>query len=142
MNKTKYLTIIILATIIWACSSKPEPNLELSNPEAFSFDLGDGWEVNASVSAKGFGQKEEGDNFSVSLSYSVDLITANSDTMVAVYNETVDETDTEEFMDFILEAQIEIESTFSSGDYKLIFNVKDNLSGQEKSLAVDFNLVK
>ena len=138
----KNIILVFILIGLVACSSKPEPNLELSNPEAFSFDLGDGWEVNASVSAKGFSQKEEDDNFSVNLSYSVDLITANSDTMVAVYNETVNETDTEEFMDFILEAQIEMESTFSSGNYKLIFNVKDELSGQEKSLVVDFNLVK
>ena len=142
MDYMKNIILVFILIGLVACSSKPEPNLELSNPEAFSFDLGDGWEVNASVSAKGFSQKEEDDNFSVNLSYSVDLITANSDTMVAVYNETVNETDTEEFMDFILEAQIEMESTFSSGNYKLIFNVKDELSGQEKSLVVDFNLVK
>lgn len=142
MNQIKYLTIIILAVFVWACSSKPEPNLELSNPEAFSFDLGDNWEVNASVTAKGFNQKEEGDNFNVNLSYSVDLVTPNSDTMASVYNEIVNETDTEEFMDFILEAQIEIESTFGQGEYILIFNVKDELSGQKKSMNVDFNLAK
>ncbi len=70
----------------------------------------------------------------MNLSYSVDLVTPNSDTLVSVYNEIVNETDTEEFMDFILEAQIEIESTFGQGDYKLIFNVKDELSGQKKSI--------
>lgn len=138
----KSIILVFIVVGLVACSSKPEPNLELSNPEAFSFDLGDGWEINASVSAKGFAQKEEDDNFNVNLSYSVDLVTTNSDTMVAVFNETVNETDTEEFMDFILEAQIEIESTFGSGNYKLIFNVKDELSGQRKNLAVDFNLHK
>lgn len=142
MNKTKYLTAIILVPFIWACSSEPEPNLELSNPEAFSFDLGDNWEVNASVGARGFSQKEEDDNYTVNLSYSVDLVTPSSDTLASVYNEIVDETDTEKFMDFILEAQIEIESTFGQGDYTLIFNVKDELSGQKKSMTVDFKLSK
>ena len=142
MGNMKYLILIVVFACLISCSSKPEPNLELSNPEAFSFDLGDNWEVNASVSAKGFSQKEENDNFNLNLSYSVDLVTPNSDTMASVYNEVVNETDIEEFMDFILEAQIEIESTFGQGEYILIFNVKDELSGQKKSMDVDFNLSK
>lgn len=140
----KYLIfiVVILALTQISCSSKPDPNLELSNPEAFSFDLGDSWEVNASVTTKGFAQKENGDAYSINLSYTVDLITPNSDSILAVFSDEVKETDSEEFMDFILEAQVEIESTFGEGNYKLIFNVKDEFTSQIKMISVDFKLTK
>ena len=127
---------------LWACSGRPEPNLILSNPEAFAFDLGDSWEVNASVNAAGFAQIEKNDEYFIKLSYSVDLISPTSDTLFSIYNESLDEKDVEEFIDIILEAQIEIDSTFGPGSYGLIFNVKDDYSEQTKSIDVDFKLSK
>jgi len=137
----KYLISVIIIGL-WACTSRPEPNLELSNPEAFYFDLGDTWEVNASVKTMGFAQREMDDGYSVKMSYTIDLITPNSDSLAAIYNELVDEENNEEFMDFILEAQIEVDSSFGEGNYKLIFHVKDEYSAQTESIAVDFNLTK
>jgi hypothetical protein len=140
MKKIIFISILLLS--FWACSSRPEPNLQLSNPDAFAFDLGDSWEVNASVKATGFAQVEKDDDYLAKLSFSVDLITPNSDSLSAVFNEIVDEKDIEEFSDFILEAQIEVDNAFGLGDYKLVFNVKDEYSDQTKSISVDFNLSK
>lgn len=135
-------SILILSLVFFFLScSGPEPNLQLSNPEAFAFDLGDSWEVNASIKAMGFQVEEEDGNYFSKLSYSVDLIT-QYDSLVAIYNDRIDKNGTEEILDVMLEAQIEIDSTFEEGDYKLIFNVSDELSKQTKSLSVDFNLSK
>ena len=120
-----YLSVIIF----FACSCRPEPNLMLSSPEAFAFDLGDSWEVNASVTAKDFAQVEKEDQYFVKLSYSVDLVSPESDSLKSIYNESIDQQDSEEFLDIILEAQIEIDSTFGEGKYKLVFNVIDEYSG-------------
>ena len=133
--------IVIIIVNIFKLSITPEPNLQLSNPEAFSFDLGDSWEINSSVKAKGFAQNEMDDNYSINLSYSVDFL-SKSDTLLAIYNDSIKETANEEFLDCILEAQIEIDSTFGEGDYTLIYNVKDELSKQERTISVDFNLSK
>lgn len=133
---------ILLITILWACSGRPDPNLILSNPEAFAFDLGNSWEINASVKATGFTQLEKEDEYSISLSYSVDLILPNQDSLCSIYNESVEEQDIEEFMDIILEAQFEVDSTFGEGSYKLIFYVTDEFSKQSRSIAIDFNLSK
>ncbi len=140
MKNTLY--IIVLFFGIWACSGKPEPNLELFNPDAFAFDIGDSWEVNASVYAKGFAQNEKNDKFEIKLSYSVDLVTAELDTMISIYSDNVNENSSEEFIDLPLEAQIEFDSSFTEGNYKLIFNVKDELSNQTKSIEVNFDLTK
>jgi len=137
--KTKILFLVYI--IISSACSEPEPKLELKTPEAFSFDLGDSWEVNSSVKAIGFAQKEEEENYSIKLSYSVDII-SESDSLLAIYNDLIDESNNEEFLDYILEAQIEIDSTFGEGDHILIYHVKDELSNQEKSISVDFNLSK
>lgn len=135
-----YIYLFTVIILFFACS-EPEPDLQLSNPEAFSFDLGDSWEVNSSVKAKGFAQNEKDDSYSINLSYSVDFLSI-SDTLLAIYNDKVTDTNQEEILDYILEAQIEIDSTFGEGDYTLIYNVKDELSEQEKTISVDFNLSK
>ena len=136
----KLIILFIICLGLIACS-EPEPNLELTNPEAFSFDLGESWEVNSSVKAKGFAQFEENDSFNINLSYSVDFL-SKTDTLIAIYNDKINKSAEEEILDYILEAQIEVDSTFSEGNYKLIFNVQDEISKQEKSISVDFNLSK
>jgi hypothetical protein len=140
-GKMKYLFIVLIIGM-WACSGRPEPNLFLFNPEAFAFDLGDSWEVNSSVNVKGFAQIEKNDEYLINLSYTVDLVTPNQDSLFSIYNESLEEKDTEEFMDVILEAQIDIDSTFGAGNYQLIYNVTDEYSKQIKSIEVDFNLSK
>ena len=137
----KLIIISILFLSLFACSD-PEPNLQLFNAEAFAYDIGDSWEVNATVNAKGFLQKELEDTYQLKLSYSVDLVTPESDSLISIYSDSIEEMSDEELIDIPLEAQIEIDSTFSSGNYKLIFNVTDELSGQQTNLAADINLAK
>ena len=139
--KLKILILFFVSIFLITCT-EPEPDLKLSPGEAFGFDLGDSWEVNASVIVQGFKQKEIGDDYSIFLSYSVDLITPGKDSIMSAYNDSIEETSYEEFMDFILEAQLEVDNKFGEGDYKTIFNVKDEYSGQVKSIAVDFKLSK
>ena len=135
-------TFMFLLIGFWACGGRPDPNLQLANPEAFAFDLGESWEVNASVSALGFAQEENDDQYSIKLSYFVDMVTPAADTLREIYDDFLDADDEEEFMDVILEAQLEIDSSFGEGTYKLIFNVKDEYSQQTRSVSVDFNLGK
>ncbi len=142
MKTKKYLTTFLILIIIWACSGKPEPNLQLFNAEAFAYDIGDSWEVNATVNAKGFLQKEVEDTYHLKLSYSVDLVTPALDSLTSIYSDIIEEISDEELIDIPLEAQIEIDSNFSEGKYSLVFNVKDEFSNQFKSVAVEFNLTK
>ena len=72
MNKALCIFILIFVTI--SCSKKEEVKFEAFSPEAFAYDIGDSWEVNATVNVRGFTKLEKNDEFSVSLSYSVDLI--------------------------------------------------------------------
>lgn len=135
------LILVSVLVFILGCS-EPEANLQLSNPEAFAFDLGDSWEVNASVKSKGFKQLEQDDKFEAKINYLVDIITPQSDTIVNIYSDKINLKETEEILDIILEAQIEIDSSFGQGDYKLIFNVTDELSTQADTISVAFNLMK
>ena len=64
------------------------------------------------------------------------------DTLFSVYTDKVEESFNEELIDFILEAQIEIDYSFGKGEYEVIFNVKDEFSNQTKSISVKFNLAK
>ena len=45
-----------------------------------------------------------------------------------------------EIMDLQLEAQIELDSTFTAGEYNLLFNVSDEISKQTKSILIPFTL--
>ena len=137
----KHILLLLLLGLL-ACDGRPDPNLQLSNPEAFAFDLGDSWEVNASVNTMGFAQNEENDQYTIKLYYFVDLVTPSDDTLNQIFDDSLHASETEEFMDVILEAQLEIDAALGEGIYKLIFNVKDEYSQQRRSVGVDFNLSK
>jgi len=136
----KKLIILVLLFSLIACNSKPKPNLQLFSPEAFAFNIGDAWEVNASVNAKGFEQKENNNNFDIKLLFTVDLITPEKDTLRKIFSDSLASNQKNEFIDVPIEAQIELDTTFSIGNYKLIFEVLDKYSKQKKSAEVNFNL--
>lgn len=140
--KTKIYISLILLFSLSACKNKPEPKLELFNPQAFAFDIGDSWEVNATVNAKGFLQNEKNNEFNIKLSYFVDMITPEQDTLKKIFVDTLSSIQKNEFIDIPLEAQIELDSTFEAGKYKLLFNVTDEYSKQKKYIDVVFNLTK
>jgi hypothetical protein len=125
----KELVFVFLTTIILYSCSKEEPvKMETFSTDAFAYDLGDSWEVNATTRVKGFNQKEEGNNYSVTIAYDVDLVTPAGDTIKALISRVEDKTDNERIMEISLEAQFELDSTYATGDYTIIFNIKDVLS--------------
>ena len=60
--------------------------------------------------------------------YDVDLVTPAGDTIKALISRVEDKTDNERIMEISLEAQFELDSTYATGDYTIIFNIKDVLS--------------
>jgi hypothetical protein len=117
--------LFLLAITIIGCT-KDAPKLEAFNPEAFAFDIGDSW--------------EENEIFKASLAFSVDLITPEGDTIPGLITRVEDLTNNEKVIDTSLEAQFELDSTYSSGKYKIIFNVKDVNSEGTASISTGFEL--
>ena len=142
MKPLTIIIVIILFATLTSCNKKPEPKLEFFNPEAFAFDLGDSWEVNATINAKGFKQKENNNKYFVKLFYTVDLITNKNDTLKKIFIDTLANNQKNEFIDIPVEAQIELDSTFETGNYKLLFNIIDGYSEQAKTAEVNFKLTK
>lgn len=134
----KITVLLLLILLITACSGE-KPQLVLFSPEAFAYTLEDGWEVNATVGARGFQQKEENDTYYASLSYSVDMVTP-ADTLIKVDKGSMDETNDEEFLDLMIEAQFELDRGFEEGEYQLIFFVEDNFSKTKDTSNVRFKL--
>ena len=139
----KYLGyFILLLFFLSSCGDSPKPQLIFSDHEAFGFDLGESWEVNSSVTVRGFSQTKNDEKYSAILAYSVDLITPTSDSLFSVYNDKVMENSQEEIQDLILEAQLEVDTSFGEGKYSLIFNVSDEISMLSDTITVDFSLTK
>lgn len=141
MRAVNYYLLIYLFIFIYACSKKPEPKLELFSPQAFAFDLGEGYEINASLNAKGFRQDVVEDSFLFLLHYRADIITPERDT-ITVTSRLLEEKSESAFSDIPIQFQIEIDSSFSLGNYKLIVYVTDSLSQQSKSVEIPFDIEK
>lgn len=137
MKKTFVILPIII--LLSACS-KETPKLELFSAEAFAYSLDSGWELNASVNAKGFVQKEKENIYTAKLSFTTDIVTPNSDTLKAVDYGLKDGTEPEEIMDLKIDVQLQLDSTYIAGKYKIIFFVEDNYSNQKTSIEKEFEL--
>lgn len=131
-------SIIILQ---FACS-KNNSKLKLSNSEAFAFDVGDGWEVNGTVVATGFQQKKNKNIYKSKLYCFVNLITSSNDTLKKIFSDTLENKQKNKFIDIPVEVQIELDRTFETGSYKLLFNIRDEYSKQKKIAEAKFNLTK
>jgi ABC-type uncharacterized transport system auxiliary subunit len=136
-----FIALIFIAFLLIGCS-KEEVKLEAFSPESFAFDIGDRWEVNAQVYVKGFDEKEIEDTFYASITYSVDLILPNNKKIEKIFNNTEEVTKEEEITDIPLEVQFELDSTYTDGKYKLLFNIRDNFSEQTTEASVEFDLTE
>ena len=136
-----FIALIFIAFLLNGCS-KEEVKLEAFSSEAFAFDIGDTWEVNATVNVKGFNEKEIEDTFNASITYSVDLILPDDKKIENIFNNTEEVTKEEEIIDVQLEVQFELDSTYTDGKYKLLFNIQDNFSEKITEVSVDFELAE
>lgn len=137
----KILLLIVITLYLSGCSKKEE-KFELFSAESFAYSMDNGWELNAAVRAKGFEQKENDNKFSARLSYYTNLQTPDGRLVNKVSSGVIDKTETEKFSEIPIESQIKLDSTYKTGNYKIIFYVKDKLTGKEISIESMFELSK
>lgn len=135
------ISSIILFFLITSCSKKEEVKFEAFSPEAFAYDIGDSWEINATVNARGFVKKEVGDELSASLGFSVDLIEPDGTEKLDVFFDSKEVT-SKELIDMQLEAQFELDYDSPDGLYKIVFNITDKYSGETVTAEAEFELKK
>ena len=131
---------LIYILILAGCGGGDKSKLEAYNAEAFAYDLGDSWEVNATTRVKGFFQKEENKTFTALLTYDIDLVIPTGDTLKSLISRTEDKMKNEKMSDVDLETQFELDSTYAEGNYKVIFNVKDMNTEQTTKSSAEFVL--
>lgn len=137
----KTTLFIASLTIILLIGCSEDPKLILFSSESFAFSLDSGWEVNASVNAKGFAQieKENSDLYFTHLTYSVNLYTPTDSIYNADFDSIIDSTD-EEIMDVQIESQLELDNGFEKGNYTIEFIVEDKYSLTKDTLSTKFVL--
>lgn len=137
----KIVLLFSFFVLLTACSNKRE-DLQLFDAESFAYSMDSGWELNATVRAKGFEQDESGGKFTAKLSYVADLETPDGKLFRNISSGNVDKTSAEKLIDLPIEAQIKLDSTFVTGNYKITFFVKDELTGRKAYLWSFFELAK
>ena len=137
----KVLLLIAITFFVSGCTKKEE-KFELFSAESFAYSIDDSWELNAAVRAKGFNQKENDNKFSAKLSYYANLQTPESKLVNKVTSGIIDKTENEKISEITIESQIKLNATYKTGNYKIIFFVKDEQTGKEISIESGFELSK
>lgn len=137
----KFTSALLFLFVFVSCSKKEQEKFEAFSPEAFAYDIGDSWEVNATVNVKGFAVKEIEKEFSASIDYTVDISGPDSLDVEAIFADTKEVT-SNELTDLQLEAQFELNYDSPEGLYKIVFNITDNNSGETTSALAEFELQK
>lgn len=133
------LNLIILFALFVSCAKNEDKKFEAFSPEAFAYDLGDSWEVNATVNVRGFMKIETGEEFSASLDFSVDLVSPKGETSKNIFSDSK-EVKEKEINYLQLEGQFELDTTNVEGKYKIIFNIKDNNSNKSTFAEIEVDL--
>jgi len=134
------LLISSVLIILTGCSGKEDIKFRAVGTEAFAYGMGDSSEVDATTHLKGLRQNQKNNMYSSTLSYNIDLITPKGDTVKSIVSRVIDNSSIEKSTDTQLDAQFNIGSSFIKGKYKLIFNIKDVLTGEIISSAANFDL--
>jgi hypothetical protein len=137
--KKIFLVLVMVLIAVTGCSKK---NLKLATfaPEAFAYDLGDGWEVNSTIRVRGFAQDEVNDIYKATFNYQVDLVTPGGKTIKNIFTKKEDKTDKEKMTDVPLEVQFELDSTYKAGKYKVVYTIEDVIAQKSITAEKDFDL--
>ncbi len=138
--KSAAIILSALLIIFSACSKKEEVKLTAFSSEAFAYGMDDSSEVDGTTRVKGFQQDLENNLYTARLSYSVDLVTPKGDTVKSVFSKIVDKANKEKMSDVQLDTQFDLGPSYQKGKYKIIYRIKDVLSGQSTIAAADFDL--
>lgn len=141
--KNNNLKVLILILGLWAvagCGKKEEQKLTAFNPEAFAYSLNDGFEVTATVRVKGFKQNIQNNTHLVKLSYTMDLMTPDGRAVNGIVRDTLEEENTDEFSDLPIEAQIQLNNSYKPGNYRLVMQIKDELSERTAKTEKEFEI--
>ncbi|MCL4549613.1 MAG: hypothetical protein M1495_13700 [Bacteroidetes bacterium] len=135
----KYFLLLFILFSVVACSKK-EVKLELFSAESFAYSLDKGWEADASVRVKGFEQTKNNGTYAAKLSYTVDLETPDGKGIKSIDSGKIDKTSAEKMIDLQINSQIQLDSNYKLGSYKLVFNVTDDPTGRKSSIQTSFDL--
>lgn len=139
MKLFTFISLILISLYFFSCSEETT-KFEAVNPEAFAFDLSDEWEVNTSVVVKGFKSSEVGQKYAAKISFTVDLVTPEGVTKAKIADGIRDFSFDEKKGDVSLDSQFLLDSTYSMGNYKVIFNIKDEIGNQQTKVEKTFEL--
>lgn len=139
----KIILFVFAVLLIAVSCNKKVIKFEAFSPEAFAYDIGDGIsEVNASVRVKGFTQTEKNGKYDASISFNVDLVKPDKSIIKSIFGDIKKESSSEPINDLGLEAQFNLDSTFTNGNYKLIFNIMDDVSKNKTTSETNFDISK
>jgi major membrane immunogen (membrane-anchored lipoprotein) len=131
----KLLFILSSLLLIISCAKKEE-NFEAFSSEAFAYQIGETWEVNATVRARGITpvKDEQTDEYLYNLTLIIDLIKLDGTVEKAKFSYAHSHKSSEKLKDIGLEAQFELDSTYNEGTYKLNFHITDEHSKKSASI--------
>lgn len=139
-SKMKKIFLIVICLFAIAACSKKDVKFEAFSPEAFAYDLGDSWEVNSTVRVKGFVQTEKDNKYRAAIAYDIDLLKPDSTVEKSVFKFVQKDENTEPISDIALEVQFNLDSTYKSGVYTLIYKIADENSQKTLETKVNFDL--
>ena len=135
----KLLLVLFFISVFVSCS-KEEKNLELKEINVAAMNMGGNWAVMGTASINGFEQLEENDKYKAKISYYVNLITPAGDTLQEIDYGVVDDEDDEEILIANVEVQVELDSSFVTGNYKMLFYITDDVSGNTAEAEKSFDI--
>lgn len=138
----KIISVLSFILFLLTACGKEESKLELFNPDAFAYDLGNSWEVNAIINVKGFEQKENHERglFEAAISYAADLQTPDGTIINNIFSDDIEYSLGEEIIDIPLEIQFELDSTYVLGKYQINLTAEDDFSGNVVKGVIEFDL--
>lgn len=138
--QAKFFVLVFSILLLSACGKEEPVQFSAQSVEVFAYDLVGSWEINASAIIKGVKQDKVGELYEYSFSYSVDLVQPDKTKLESFFNDKHTGTSNEIQTDIPIDIQFELDSTYQTGAYKLIINIKDTKSGNQTTVEKDFEL--
>ncbi len=140
----KYLFyFIFIGLFIAGCSKKdeaPAGKFEAYKMDLNAYQLDTCWEVNAPVQIKNFGVLQDGGNYSLNVSYSVDVTSADGRKAEGIFKDVFKNSTKDKPEDAQLDVQFNLSNSYKSGKLIVTVNITDEISKSKSSITKPLTL--
>ncbi|MCF8267302.1 MAG: hypothetical protein K9I69_04400 [Ignavibacteriales bacterium] len=133
---------LIIVLLLFAGCISQQKELNIKEASFYAFYLEPAWDLGGSVSVSGVESQKSDEGFKCEIEYKLILTDSDSKKNIIIKQESITEIADEATGEILIDISVELGESFRNGNYLLVIELEDKLSGKSANKEIELELKK